>query len=51
MTKEELTKKINELKEKIFYLEMKDYWDVDDRLTINRWHRELRELERQRDTL
>lgn len=38
-------RKIKELKEKIFDLDMKDVWESTDMVKWLGWHRELKELE------
>jgi len=42
----EKEKRIKELKEKIFDLDMKDFWDYEDERKWFKLHDELRELER-----
>ena len=42
----EKEKRIQELKAKIFDLDMKDSWDSLDPFKWLAWHRELRELEK-----
>lgn len=37
--------RINELKNLIFYLQMKDRWDSEDYELSRKWNKELRELE------
>lgn len=45
MTREEIKKKIEEIENREFYLQMKDRWNRDD-FDISRKHREeIRELE------
>ena len=44
-TKTEIIERIEQLKDNIFYLNMKDRWTFDDRRTIDRWHREVKTLE------
>lgn len=46
MTKTEMLKRIDTLKSNIFYLEMKDFWDTEDRELLREWKRELKELKK-----
>ena len=41
---EEITKRIEDLEEKIFYIEMIDYWTYEDRELIRKYEKELKEL-------
>ena len=40
-TREEITKRIETLENRRFYLNMKDRWDRNDWKTIREWDREL----------
>lgn len=51
MTRTEIIERIEQLKDNIFYLNMKDRWTFDDRRTIDRWHREVRILKGQLQTM
>lgn len=46
MTKIEMLKRIDDLENNIFYLEMKDFWNAEDRKLLRKWERELEELEK-----
>ena len=43
----EIRERIQWLEDRIFYLNMKDYWDFDDRRTIRRWEDEVRKLKKE----
>ena len=47
MTKNEIIKRIEELKDNIFYLNMKDRWTFEDNRKMSGYHRELTHLENQ----
>lgn len=40
-----LAEKIQDLKNQIFLLDMKDRWDADDYATSRKWRQELKDLE------
>jgi DNA-binding transcriptional regulator GbsR (MarR family) len=44
MTREEMLKKVEELKRRKFFLAMKDHWTVEDSFCDDRLTREIREL-------
>ena len=44
-TREEITKRIETVKNNMFYLNMKDRWTTQDYRQMNEWHREVRTLE------
>ena len=46
MTREEMLKRIDELESLIFELDMKDFWNENDRTLNWKWNRELGELKR-----
>lgn len=46
MTKTEMLKRIDTLESNIFYLEMKDFWNAEDRELLREWKRELKELKK-----
>lgn len=50
-TREEILKAIEETKRWTFYLNMKDRWTVQDYRTMDRYRREIRELERELATM
>jgi len=41
---EQITKRIEDLEERIFYIEMIDYWTHEDRELIHKYEQELKEL-------
>lgn len=41
---EQITKRIEDLEERIFYIEMIDYWTYEDRELIHKYEKELKEL-------
>lgn len=45
MTREEIKKKIEEIENKEFYLQMKDRWNGNDFATSRKHREEIRELE------
>lgn len=47
MTREEITKKIEELEKRQFFHMMKDHWTVEDNMFDTRLTNEIRELKRQ----
>ena len=47
MTKMEIAARINQLKDNIFYLNMKDRWTFKDRLDLQKWQGELYALKQQ----
>lgn len=51
MTRTEIIERIEQLKDNIFYLNMKDRWTFDDHRTIDRWRREIRTLTTQLATM
>lgn len=50
-TREEILKAIEETKRWAFYLDMKDRWTTEDYRTMDRYRREIRELERELATM
>ena len=46
-TREEITKRIETVKNNMFYLNMKDRWTTQDYRTMDRYHREIQELKKQ----
>ena len=44
MTRTEIIERINKLEANAFYLNMKDRWTPEDYRTMDKWHREIREL-------
>ena len=50
-TREEILKAIEETKHWAFYLNMKDRWTAQDYRTMDRYRREIRELERELATM
>ena len=50
-TREEILKAIEETKRWAFYLNMKDRWTTGDYRTMDRYRREIRELERELATM
>ena len=42
--RETIKEQIDQLKTKMFYLDMKDRWDWEDYGTMDEWQRELRAL-------
>lgn len=47
MTKEEIKKKIEELEERKFMLDMIDTWDSEDRILYNELSKQIRSLREQ----
>lgn len=43
----EIRERIQWLEDRIFYLNMKDYWDFDDKRTIAQWENEVRKLKKE----
>lgn len=50
-TREEILKAIEEIERWAFYLDMKDRWTTEDYRTMDRYRREIRELERELATM
>lgn len=50
-TREEILKAIEETERWAFYLDMKDRWTTEDYRTMDRYRREIRELERELATM
>ena len=50
-TREEILKAIEENERWAFYLDMKDRWTTEDYRTMDRYRREIRELERELATM
>ena len=50
-TREEILKAIEETKRWAFHLDMKDSWTIEDYRTMDRYRREIRELERELATM
>lgn len=46
-TREEITKRIDELETKAFYLDMKDRWNRQDYQRMDEYNRKIRELEKE----
>lgn len=46
-TREEITKRIDELETRAFYLDMKDRWNRQDYQRMDEYRREIRELKRE----
>lgn len=51
MTKNEIKERIDRLEDLKFYLNMKDRWTTEDYRTMDRYRREIRELERELATM
>lgn len=47
MTREEITKRIEDLEERKFYLRMVDRWTAKDYEYFDKWNREIRELKKE----
>lgn len=43
----EIRERINWLEDRIFYLNMKDYWTFDDKRTITQWENEVFNLKQE----
>lgn len=50
-TREEILKAIEETERWAFYLDMKDRWTTEDYRTMDRYRKEIRELERELATM
>ena len=50
-TREEILKAIEEIERWAFYLDMKDRWTTEDYRTMDRYRREIRELEKELATM
>ena len=50
-TREEILKAIEETERWAFYLDMKDRWTTEDYRTMDRYRREIRELEKELATM
>ena len=47
MTREEITKRIEDLEERKFYLRMADRWTRKDYEYFDKWNNEIRELKKE----
>jgi ribosomal protein L29 len=47
MTREEITKRIEDLEERKFYLRMADHWTRKDYEYFDKWNNEIRELKKE----